>query len=276
MSQPDEYLDFLEKFEVKRTTDDCFTPPAVYQTVLDWVMQEYGLQGRPVMRPFFPSGDYQAETYSPGSVVIDNPPFSCITQIVRWYEWKKVDYFLFAPTLTLFGIDATCALVVNEAIIYENGAVVNTSFITNLDAAKIRTAPDLKQAVREAVTGLRETRTLPNYKYPDNAITAARMNRIASIPFMVAPERVSRKLGRLESQKPEGKSMFGGGYLVSDQVAAEIKAAEIKAAEIKAAEIKAAVEVIEWGLSAGEREIIKRLNEGQPEPRTLDIFEGEL
>jgi len=70
-----EYLEFLGKFELKKTTDDCFTPPAVYDAVRDWAVAEYGLEGREIVRPFYPGGDYQNHDYPPGCVVIDNPPF---------------------------------------------------------------------------------------------------------------------------------------------------------------------------------------------------------
>ena len=33
----DEYLKFIKKFEDKRITDDCYTPPRVYQVVFDYV-----------------------------------------------------------------------------------------------------------------------------------------------------------------------------------------------------------------------------------------------
>lgn len=31
------YDDFVKKFQPKKTTDDCYTPEAVYDVVLDWV-----------------------------------------------------------------------------------------------------------------------------------------------------------------------------------------------------------------------------------------------
>ena len=64
--------------------------------------------------------------------------------------------------------------------------------------------------------------------------------------------QVSEQLSRLDCQKVQGKTLFGGGYLLSDGAAAEIKAAEIKAAEA----------AVVWELSAGERAIIEALNSG--------------
>ena len=40
--------------------------------IRDWALAHYGLQGAPVIRPFYPGGDYEHETYPDGCVVIDN------------------------------------------------------------------------------------------------------------------------------------------------------------------------------------------------------------
>ena len=253
----EDYAAWLEKFKPKKTTDDCYTPPDVYQAVLDWAVEEYALQGRRVLRPFVPDGDFTALEYRAGDVVIDNPPFSMLTKIRRWYDSKGIDYLLFAPALTLFGCDAPCSIVVHESITYANGAAVNTSFITNLDDSKIRTAPALKTAIRLAVKGLKDSRKLPKYSYPANAVTAAQMGKVASVQLSIPRAQVSEQLSRLDCQKVQGKTLFGGGYLLSDGAAAEIKAAEIKAAEIKAAEA-----AVLWELSADERAIIEALNSG--------------
>lgn len=37
------YEEFVEKFKPKKTTDDCYTPPVVYDAVADWVASEYGV-----------------------------------------------------------------------------------------------------------------------------------------------------------------------------------------------------------------------------------------
>ena len=66
---------FVEKFEVKKTTDDCYTPKAVFDLVLDYVNENCDLSGKKIIRPFFPGGDFEAIEYRPEHVVIDNPPF---------------------------------------------------------------------------------------------------------------------------------------------------------------------------------------------------------
>ena len=88
----EEYNDFLEKFETKKTTDDCYTPENVYDVVASWVAKEFGLNRKNFMRPFYPGGDYQNEKYGEGKVVVDNPPFSILAQILKWYEDHGVKY----------------------------------------------------------------------------------------------------------------------------------------------------------------------------------------
>lgn len=67
--------------EKKKTTDDCYTPPAIYEAVKNWALShsEVDINGLEIVRPFYPGGDYEHEDYS-GKVVIDNPPFSILTQ----------------------------------------------------------------------------------------------------------------------------------------------------------------------------------------------------
>ncbi len=33
------YEEFVEKFKPKKTTDDCYTPPIIYDAVLNWVRE---------------------------------------------------------------------------------------------------------------------------------------------------------------------------------------------------------------------------------------------
>ena len=52
----DEYKDFVEKFEAKHTTDDCYTPEEVYKAVADYVEKRYGIAQKRFIRPFYPGG----------------------------------------------------------------------------------------------------------------------------------------------------------------------------------------------------------------------------
>ena len=253
----DEYNAFLDKFEIAKTTDDCYTPDIVYDAVAEWVAEEYTADRAKFVRPFYPGGDYQKEKYAAGAVVVDNPPFSILSEIVRFYSANGVRFFLFAPSLTLFSSAASencTAITAGVIITYENGATVNTAFLTNLDDKNIRarTAPALTKRVQEAADEYsRELhKELPKYSYPDNVVTSAIMCRWSKydIDFQM-PKAESENIGALDAQKETGKGIYGKGYLLSDRMAAERAAAERAAA-------------IAWPLSDREHEIIKELNRG--------------
>lgn len=97
----DEYNEFLDKFEVKKTTDDCYTPDNIYEAVAQWVADEYKVDRANFVRPFYPGASYQDRTYKTEDVVVDNPPFSILAEILNWYTEHGVKFFLFGPSLQL-------------------------------------------------------------------------------------------------------------------------------------------------------------------------------
>lgn len=253
-----EYRAFLQKFKSKKTKDDCVTPPEVYEAVAGWVAEEYGVDRADFVRPFWPGEDYTRHRYA-GRIVVDNPPFSIITRIVKFYAQNGIRFFLFAPSLTLFNSAApeeVCALAVGVMIRYENGAEVRTSFLTNMDAAKVRTAPGLYRAVADAVErGRKRKPELPVYDLPDNVITAARIQKYAHYGIEFKVQRGQAHFVRSIGAMGE-KGLFGAGFLISDKAAADKAAADIAAAD-KAAAKKA----IKYKLNEREREIVRRLGE---------------
>ena len=256
----EDYEKFVDKFKPKLTTDDCYTPQNIYEVIRDWAVEHYGLQGAPVIRPFYPGGDYEHETYPDGCVVIDNPPFSILSQICRFYTERGIRFFLFAPALTLFSIAAgTCNyLPIGANVTYENGATVATSFVTNLGNYKIETVPELWRLVdnlNAQNTNKNETE-LPGYTYPDCVMTPIRIAPTAKwITLRVRAEDASF-IRALDAQRDHGKTIYGTAFLLSEKAAAEKAAAENAAAEKAAAE-KAAAHV--WELSDREKEIVAAL-----------------
>ena len=89
----DDYEGFVEKFEVKKTTDDCYTPKDVFSAVLSYVANNCDIEGLTVVRPFYPGGDYKSVQYCENNVVIDNPPFSILTEICRFYIDNGIRFF---------------------------------------------------------------------------------------------------------------------------------------------------------------------------------------
>ena len=158
----DDYGAFVDKFKPKKTTDDCYTPPEVYETIKDWACREFGIDPSKVVRPFYPGDDYESFDYSDGKVVVDNPP---------------------------------------------------------------------------------------KYAYPRELLTVSRLGKIGKqVEFCVKASDVAFTRA-LDSQKAVKKAIFGGGYLLSENKAAELKAAELKAAE----------DVTVWPLSDSEKRIIENL-----------------
>ena len=270
--EDEEYQAFLEKFKLKKTTDDCYTPPVVYDAVADWVVQEYGLEREEFIRPFYPGGDYQNEKYPAGCVVVDNPPFSILSEILRFYNDRGIKYFLFAPTLTLFSssLSSCTALPVGVGVTYENGASVNTSFLTNLEdqALRFRSVPGLYLVVKKANDiNLKELhKELPKYSYDHHIVTSSFVGQLSrlGIAFQVSVKE-SEPISQLECQKESGKAIYGKGYIVSEQVFAEREKAEREKAEREKAEREKAER---WELSDKERAIVEKLTiqGGRPIP----------
>lgn len=178
-----EYQAFVDKFKPKKTTDDCYTPPYIYDAVLNWVTKEYKIHGRTVVRPFYPGGDYENHEYPENCVVVDNPPFSILTRIIDTYNLRGIDYFLFAPALTcLSSAGNKCnAVITGSSIIYENGANVKTAFVTNMGDYKIHVSSELYELINNAQEEAKREKTvqLPKYEYPEELLTAALIQKIA-------------------------------------------------------------------------------------------------
>ena len=253
----DEYNDFLEKFEAKKTTDDCYTPDVVYDAVAGWVVEEYNVKRDKFVRPFYPGGDYQSEKYASDAIVVDNPPFSILAEILRFYDEHGIKFFLFAPTLTLFSSSSStsaCALCCGVAVLYENGASVNTSFLTNLEDNRLRSCPELYKRVSDAVDEYRKEikAELPKYDYPYEVVLSTGIAYLSKYgeDFKVSRDE-SEHIRQLDAQKEFDKALYGSGYLISERAAAERAAAERAAAERANAKI--------WTLSDREMEIVKGL-----------------
>ena len=246
----EEYDEFVDKFKQKLTTDDCYTPPAVYDAVLNFVRTIADLKGKKVERPFVPGGDFENYAYARNSVVVDNPPFSILSRIIRFYCEREIPFFLFAPALTLFSA-TDCDLtyiVANAPIVYENGAVVSTGFITNMIRdIRIWCCPELMDAIMEAQPN--EDKTKQGFVYPDNIVTAAILGKITKRSVELKIRKVScEPIKQSDSAEEQGRALYGGGFIMSDRAAAERAAADRAAAT-------------RLNLSDREKAIIARLNE---------------
>lgn len=263
----DDYENFVGKFKTKKTTDDCYTPSEVYNCVLRYVSEKCNIRGAEIVRPFYPGGDYENCEYPDGCIVVDNPPFSILSQIVRFYIERDIKFFLFAPHLTLFSANVECCrIVVGASITYENGAIVKTSFMSNLFDDVMVMSDSFLYRELERINELKKV-NLPRYKYPNSVLTVSAMQWCVErgVSMRFKKEDLYRIQG-LDSQKPHKKSIFGTGFLLSDKAAAD-KAAAYKAAAENAEKEKVEKEKVEkdniiiWELSEREMKIIKSLGE---------------
>lgn len=255
-----DYEGFVTKFQPKKTTDDCYTPPAVYEAVKAWACRRYGIDLARTVRPFWPGGDYEHFDYPAGAVVLDNPPFSCLARIVRFYTERQILYFLFAPGLTALGLTRHGAGIVyaDSRITYHNGAVVNTAFATSYGDNVVEIAPDLGEAIKAAQRKGPSIRRVA-YQYPANLMTTQAALALArnGIPYAL-PRREAVFIRALDAMRADGKGAFGGALLISDHAAARKATAEHA---VPHTDTPTRV----WELSDREKAIIKELNHNDDE-----------
>ena len=250
-----DYEGFVAKFQPKKTTDDCYTPPAVYEAVKAWACRRYGIDPARTVRPFWPGGDYEHFDYPAGAAVLDNPPFSCLARIVRFYTERQIPYFLFAPGLTALGLTRHGAGIVytDSRITYHNGAVVNTAFATSYGANVVEIAPDLGEVIKAAQRKGPSIRRVA-YQYPPNLLTTQGVLALArnGVSYEL-PRREAVFIRALDAMRAEGKEAFGGALLISDDAAARKTAAE---QAVPHPDTPTRV----WELSDRERQIVAELN----------------
>lgn len=259
-SKRETYEHFVDKFKPKKTTDDCYTPPEVYEAVKSWAMAKFGIpEDAKIIRPFWPGGDYRRVEYPKGCVVIDNPPFSILKEICNYYKERGVKYVLFCPALTSIKGYSKGTCYVKELIVYENGAKIPTAFTHNFSDA-LETAPELNAKLKEIndSTG-KAKKSLPRYIYPPEVITPFTMMNIAAggMHYTIDKWEIVKAL---DEQRPYKKAIYGGAALVSKRKAEEAKQ---KAEEAKQKAEEAKAKPIEWKLSDRENTIVDKLGESE-------------
>ena len=251
--QTRQYDEFTAKFNLshKKNTDDCYTPSEVYNCVRDYFLEQFpDWKGRSIVRPFCPGGDFECFDYPDNCIVIDNPPFSIFAKIVRWYIDHNIQFALFAPHQTCVVRYADITYYIADAkITYENGAVVNTSFITNHESEyRIVDAYELGRRIAEA-----QGKTLGRkcvLSHSKNIITPALAGK-----FLGSGALNIRKDECVQTDKEGNRALFGVGFLISDRKAEELAEARSKAV------CSDSPEIIEIPLNGEQRAIVERLNE---------------
>lgn len=230
----DEYNQFEKKFSRRvKNTDDCYTPSAVYDAVLAWALERYQIsRSTSIVRPFYPGGDferYNYHNYPSGCVVVDNPPFSILMRIIRFYAARGIKFFLFVPALTCLRAcsrECKCGVVVAPGanVTYENGAFVRTAFCTNLSDDILEISPALGKMIAEA-NSQKPTRAIVRrtVRWPDGAICSSASLCSIRVPFRI-PFSTAAPIDTLDRY---GK-LFGGGLLLAPSAVERVLAAREK------------------------------------------------
>ena len=215
MAKGETYEEFVAKFKknAPKTTADCYTPQPVYDAVQEYALRLAGLTEETCtpVRPFYPGGDYRNYDYPADAYVIDNPPFSILSEIRRFYMEKGIKYFLFAPALLCIRPIDDTIICSSSDIIYSNGATVKTSFVTNAANREfcLMTAPSLKKQLEEIfqhdkkIYG-KETKKLNSYILPKNSFTARDVALTSRTDFFIRRTE-SRFVGKIGNHE-----QFGG------------------------------------------------------------------
>ena len=250
-----DYESYVAKFQNKeKTTDDTYTPADVYEAVLAYVRSIYPMEGKEILRPFYPGGDYEHAEYPEDGVVIDNPPFSMFTNICKFYSERGIPFFLFGPGLTIFSCLKYCSVVVVASEIeFSNGAKVRCNFATNLlGDVLVTSSPSLSKGIAACPSQSQKAR-LPKYQYPKEVLSVSDFQTMAKGDEAFSIRRSEAKIIRNIDLHPKKSNLFGDHLLVSK--AAAVKAAAVKAAAVKAAAVKA----VPIELSERERRIVDEL-----------------
>lgn len=248
-----EYAAFVKKFHLrKKNTDDCYTPLAVYDAVLAWVRNRYQITDDvPIVRPFFPGGDYERAEYPSRCVVVDNPPFSLARRIFKFYARRGIKFFCFyAGLMALRGCSRamrTGAVIAPPGVIvYANGANVRTSFVTNLGDEILEISHELGASIERA----------RNEKLPRAAVKRVRRwprQTLCSSAHLFSLKRDLRinfaDAAEIDTLDNCGK-IFGGGLLLSARAAELVK-------QVEQVELVKQVEQVE--LSARELAAVRNL-----------------
>ena len=222
-----DYESFVAKFKYNpKTTDDCYTPQDVWEAVRKYVGTITNLDGKEILRPFYPGGDYVNAEYPENGVVIDNPPFSMFTKICKFYTENEIQFFLFGPGMTIFSICKYCtAVIVNSQVEFTNGAKVMLNFATNLlGDTMVTTAIQLDKALQECPSQ-KKKKKLPIYRYPNELLGASDFQIMANGDEDFAIKRGEAVVVSNLDNHPSKGGLFGAHLLVS-RAAAQRAAAQ--------------------------------------------------
>ncbi len=247
-----DYESYVAKFrDLPKTTDDTYTPPDVYEAVLQYLREEGKLTAdHTILRPFYPGGDYERAEYPENGIVIDNPPFSVFSKICKFYTARHIPFFLFGPGMTIATVSTyATAVIINTGLIFENGANVRVNFASSLfpDVA-LMTAPRLNDLIR-ACPSQNQKKALPIYDTPDELLSVSDLQTICNGGIDFAVRRSECVRVRSLDLHPKKGGLFGDHFLIA-KAKAQAKAKAKRAIHIP--------------LSEREQRIVARLGADTP------------
>lgn len=223
-----QYDEFVAKFEKRTSSDDCFTPPLVYEAVVKYCERRFGVDRAKIVRPFCPGGDFENFDYPEDCYVIDNPPFSIMSRILKFFISRKIKYFLFTQALTSFNClryNHTTLLFIEETIIYDNKANVKTSFYHNLGDPDILFETDTAFAhelrIANDISQKKKPRLPQKIVLPDCILN---VQKAAQLKYHREPIQIRYTDGVFCSACGD-YDIYGGGVLLSDAATKYIRAA---------------------------------------------------
>ena len=213
-----DYESYVAKFrDLPKTTDDTYTPPDVYEAVLQYLREEGKLtNAHTILRPFYPGGDYERAEYPENGIVIDNPPFSMFSKICKFYTARHIPFFLFGPGMTIATVSTyATAVIINTGLVFENGANVRVNFASSLfpDVA-LMTAPRLNDLIR-ACPSQNQKKELPIYETPDELLSVSDLQTICNGGIDFAVRRSECVRVRSLDLHPKRRGLFGDHFLIA-------------------------------------------------------------
>lgn len=256
-----DYESYVAKFrDLPKTTDDTYTPPDVYEAVLQYLREEGKLtDAHTILRPFYPGGDYERAEYPENGIVIDNPPFSIFSKICKFYTARHIPFFLFGPGMTIATVSTyATAVIIDTGLVFENGANVRVNFASSLfpDVA-LMTAPRLNDLIR-ACPSQNKKKELPIYDTPDELLSVSDLQTICNGGIEFAVRRSECVRVRSLDLHPKRGGLFGDHFLIA-KAKAQAKAIAKAQAKAIAIAIAKAKRTIHIPLSEREQRIVERL-----------------
>ena len=257
-----DYEAYVAKFaDAPKTTDDTYTPPDVYEAVVGWLSEKGKITGGTrIIRPFYPGGDFEGADYPPGCAVIDNPPFSIVSKVCKWYVSRGIGFFLFCPALTSARLSDFCTVIqIGVPIRFENGVRLPVAFASNMfGSAAAIAAGDLTQKIDGCESQKKDTKEIRKIQWPAEVLTVSALRSIAADGGAFELDRrcsvMVLKIG--------GEEIFGGAWLSAEAAKAAKAAEEAKAAKAAKAEEAAKAKrakAVKVELLPSEKETFERL-----------------